>query len=64
MSDFQYKNYRKTRDKILYKPPVYNPVKEGLKKGFRFFKLFWLILLAFLLLFLYFKYGQQWGIKL
>jgi len=57
-------DYQKARDKILYKGPVYNPIKEGLKKGFNFIKLFWaLIVLAIIFLLLHF-FGDRFGIKL
>jgi len=64
----------KKREKILKKvtwqkpvnrnQPVYNPVKENLKAGFRFVKLFWAIILLAIIFFLIIKYGEQWGIKL
>lgn len=56
-------DYQKARDKIIYKGPVYNPIKEGLKKGFNFLKLFWaLIVLALIFVFLHF-FGNRLGIK-
>ena len=56
-------DYQKAREKILYKGPVYNPIKEGLKKGFNFLKLFWaLIVLGIIFLLLRF-YGDKLGIK-
>jgi hypothetical protein len=57
-------DYQKARAKILYKGPVYNPIKEGLKKGFNFLKLFWaLIVLALIFLFIRF-FGDRLGINL
>ena len=56
-------DYQKARAKILYKSPVYNPIKEGLKKGFNFLKLFWaLIVLGIIFLLLRF-YGDRLGIR-
>jgi len=56
-------DYQRARDKIKYGGPVYNPVKEGLKKGFNFLKLFWaLFLMALILVFLRF-WGDHFGIK-
>ena len=57
-------DYQKAKSKILYKGPVYNPVKEGLKKGFNFLKLFWaLLVLALIFLFIRF-WGDRLGFKL
>jgi len=56
-------DYQKARVIITAKPPVYNPVKEGLKKGFNFIKLFWaLIVLALIFLFIRF-FGERFGIR-
>ena len=58
------KDYQKARDKILYQGPVHNPVKEGLKRGFNFLKLFWAIfVLAIIIVLLYF-FGDKLGIEL
>lgn len=56
-------DYQKARNKILYKGPVYNPIKEGLKKSFNFIKLFWaLIVLGIIFLLLHF-FGDRLGIR-
>jgi len=58
------KEYQKVKDKVLYQGEVHNPIKENLKKGFKFFKLFWaIILLALIIISLYF-FGDDLGIEL
>jgi len=44
--------------------PVYNPVKENLKVGFRFVKLFWALIVFAIIIFLIVKFGARWGIRL
>jgi hypothetical protein len=44
--------------------PVYNPVKENLKAGFRFIKLFWALIVLAIIFFVIIKYGERWGIRL
>ena len=44
--------------------PVHNPVKERLKAGFRFVRLFWALIILGIIFFIIIKYGEQWGIRL
>lgn len=42
--------------------PYYNPVKENIKKGFRFVKLFWLVIVAGIILWVFYTWGDDWGL--
>ncbi len=57
-------DYRRARDKIMHQGPVYNPIKENLKKGFRFLKLFWAILVLAIVITLLYFFGDRLGIEL
>ncbi|MFH1598465.1 MAG: hypothetical protein ABIB97_05385 [Patescibacteria group bacterium] len=54
-------SFRKQINKNL---PVYNPVKENLKAGWRFVRLFWALIVLAIIFFVIVRYGEQWGIRL
>ena len=64
------KKEEKILRKLSFKQPinknasVYNPVKERLKSGFRFIKLFWGVIVLFIIILLILKFGERWGIRL
>ena len=42
--------------------PVHNPVKEGMRKGFNFIKLFWAIILLGIIIWFLYTYGEDLGL--
>lgn len=54
---------RKVRRQLETPGPYYNPIKENFKKGFNFLKLFWLIILAGVVLWVFYTWGDDWGLR-
>jgi len=42
--------------------PVHNPVKEGMRKGFNFVKLFWAVILLGIITWFLYTYGEDLGL--
>ncbi|MFH0951928.1 MAG: hypothetical protein V1838_01930 [Patescibacteria group bacterium] len=39
-----------------------NPIKENLKKGISFVKIFWMIIVVGILLWVFYTWGGDWGL--
>ncbi|MFC1663461.1 hypothetical protein ACFL04_04880 [Patescibacteria group bacterium] len=53
---------KQIRRQLQTDKPYHNPIKENLKKGYNFVKIFWLIILAGIILWVFYTWGDDWGL--
>ena len=67
MDEFKKQNTKWLQEHTFNKPPskdVHNPIKEGIKSGFRFVKLFWALIVIAIIFFILIRWGHHWGIEI